>query len=316
MGSRVSARAVREVRRGVVDGQPWLVAERRYGPRRVALAALVVLLLVTGLLAAGSQRPAHAITGGEADGERHPAVALIVVSDGTGGLFRCSATLVTPTVLLTAGHCTYGVVDKVAVTFRTTVAETAPAPLPTPTGPSGGFSGTEGGQWVYGTPHTHPQYSDFTDLKNWNDAGVVVLDAPVTGIRPDRIAATSVLDRLSQPALVKTSFTFVGYGTEIRKPTSGPQKPQPMGYPLIRRVTTSPGQKLTPQILQVNGNPNDTRGGGGTCFGDSGGPGYLDGRIVTVTSYGLTDNCRYIGGHQRVDIPVVQQWLATYGVRP
>ena len=31
-----------------------------------------------------------------------------------------------------------------------------------------------------------------------------------------------------------------------------------MSYPLIRRYTTSPGQKLTPQILQLNGNPNDT----------------------------------------------------------
>ena len=37
---------------------------------------------------------------------------------------------------------------------------------------------------------------------------------------------------------------------------------------------------------------------------------------MTVTSYGLTDNCRYIGGYQRVDIPVVQKWLAKYGVTP
>jgi hypothetical protein len=35
-----------------------------------------------------------------------------------------------------------------------------------------------------------------------------------------------------------------------------------------------------------------------------------------VTSYGLTANCRYIGGYQRVDIPVVQTWLATFGVTP
>ena len=84
-----------------------------------------------------------------------------------------------------------------------------------------------------------------------------------------------------------------------------------MTYPLLRRTTTSPGQKLTPQILQLNGNPQDTRDGGGTCFGDSGGPVFLNGYLVAVTSYGYTENCRYLGGYQRVDIPVVQSWLST-----
>ena len=35
---------------------------------------------------------------------------------------------------------------------------------------------------------------------------------------------------------------------------------------------------------------------------------------MTVTSYSYTDNCRYLGGYQRVDIKVVQDWLATFGV--
>jgi hypothetical protein len=100
----------------------------------------------------------------------------------------------------------------------------------------------------------------------------------------------------------------------VRKPDNGPQKPQPMTYPLLRRYVDMPGQKLSPQILQTNGNPNDTHGTGGTCFGDSGGPVYLNGDIVAVTSYGYTDNCRYLGGYQRLDIPVVANWLATFGV--
>ena len=89
-----------------------------------------------------------------------------------------------------------------------------------------------------------------------------------------------------------------------------------MSYPIIRRVAQLPGQKLTPQILQVNGNENDPRGTGGTCFGDSGGPAFQGGYQVTVTSYGYTSNCRYIDGFQRVDIPVVQSWLSTFGVMP
>jgi hypothetical protein len=106
----------------------------------------------------------------------------------------------------------------------------------------------------------------------------------------------------------------VGYGTEVRKPDAGPQKPQPMSFPLIRRFVVMPGQKLTPQILQTNGNDKDPRGTGGTCFGDSGGPVFHNGVIVAVTSYGYTANCRYLGGYQRVDIEVVQDWLATFGL--
>jgi Trypsin len=182
--------------------------------------------------------------------------------------------------------------------------------------PDDGYTADEITQAGYlsGTAMTHPDYSDFTDLDNWNDAGVIVLDQPVTDITPAAVAPSNYLDAYRQPQLNKTIFTVVGYGTEVRKPESGPQRPQPMSYPLIRRYTTSPGQKLTEQILQLNGNPNDVRGGGGTCFGDSGGPVFLNGFVVAVTSYGYTQNCRYLGGYQRVDIPVVQDWLGGVGV--
>jgi hypothetical protein len=119
-----------------------------------------------------------------------------------------------------------------------------------------------------------------TDLRNWNDVGVIVLDEPVADITPATIAPVGYLDQFAQPRLNKTIFELVGYGTEVRKGGTGPQKPQPMSYPLLRRYTTGPGQKLTDQILQLNGNPADTRGGGGTCFGDSGGPVFLDGYLV------------------------------------
>jgi hypothetical protein len=280
--------------------------------RTTRRAFAAVILLVTAMLVM-STLPAAAITGGERDGERHPNVGLILFYD-PDGRFRCSATLISPTVLVTAAHCTDGTVGKTLVTFRSVIAEEPPSGFPVAADPAAGFTRDEieSAGYLSGTAVTHPEYSRFTDLKNWNDVGVVVLDRPVTGIAPATLAPLNYLDRYAQPRLNSTIFELVGYGTEVRKPESGPQKPQPMSYPLVRRYTTSPGQKLTPQILQMKGNPNDNRGGGGTCFGDSGGPAFLDGYLVAVTSYGYTSNCRYLGGYQRVDIPVAQQFIGQY----
>ncbi|WP_153503610.1 trypsin-like serine protease [Cumulibacter manganitolerans] len=277
---------------------------------------------VVGVLAAAATAlltpaPASAITGGTADGDAHPSVGMIVFYEN-GGRYRCSATLVSPTVLLTAAHCTAGTAGKTAVTFDSVIAEAPPSGLPVADDPAAGYTSTEitHGGYLAGTSHAHPDYSDFTDMQNWNDVGVVQLDEPVQGITPSPIAPPDYLEQFQQPTLNKTLFTIVGYGTEVRKPDAGPQKPTPMSYPLLRRVAEAPGQKLTPQILQVNGNPNDTKGTGGSCFGDSGGPTFHSGYVVTVTSYGYTDNCRYLDGLQRVDIASVQDWLATYEVRP
>jgi hypothetical protein len=282
---------------------------------RSRLGRVVGIIALTLGLATLPMLSATAITGGEPDGNGHPNVGVILFYDATGR-FRCTATLVSPTVLVTAAHCTIGTLGKTLVTFDSVIAEQPPAPFPAAADPSKGYTQAEleAAGYKSGTAHAHPAYSNFTDLDNWNDVGVIVLDRPVTNIAPAKVAPRNYLDAYQQPKLNSTTFTSVGYGTEVRKADSGPQKPTPMSYPLLRRVAEEPGQKLTPQILQVNGNENDNRGTGGTCFGDSGGPTYHGGYVVTVTSYGYTANCRYLDGLQRIDIKIVQDWLKTYGV--
>jgi trypsin len=285
---------------------------------RGLVAGAIVAVAIAGTVAVVTAGPAAAQTGGVPDGNDHPNVGLILFYE-PDGRFRCSATLISPTVVLTAAHCTAGTVGKTLVTFDSVIWDSATPPssssvlFPVAANPAAGYTGSETGgsvTRVWGTAYAHPDYSNFTDLKNWYDVGVVILDEPITGITPATVAGLNTLDAAAQPDLNQTLFDLVGYGTEVRKPDSGPQKPQPLSYPLIRRYTDAPGQKLTDQILQLNGNPNDTRGGGGTCFGDSGGPVFLDGKVVAVTSYGYTANCRYLGGYQRVDIAGVQSWLA------
>jgi hypothetical protein len=147
------------------------------------LALVLAVLTVLGAAAA----PAGAITGGEPDGGGHPNVGVIVFYDATGR-YRCSATLVSPTVLVTAAHCTEGTLGLDPRLLRVGHRREPAEPVPRRRRPVGRLHrcGDRGRGYLSGTAYSHPEYSDFTDIRNWNDVGVIVLDEPVTGITPCR----------------------------------------------------------------------------------------------------------------------------------
>jgi hypothetical protein len=66
----------------------------------------------------------------------------VLLYDSTGR-FRCTATLVSPTVLVTAAHCTIGTLGKTLVTFDSVIAEQPPSPFPVAADPSKGYTQAE-----------------------------------------------------------------------------------------------------------------------------------------------------------------------------
>ena len=280
--------------------------------RRVAIVVGVVVAVL-----AAAVGPAGAITGGELDGDRHPNVAMIVFYQ-PDGRFRCSATLVSPTVLITAAHCTDGVRGKTIVTFETV----APQPIPRAADDTGnglsnvGYAAPVPG-WLTGTPHAHPLWDGELQLNDLHDVGVVVLDEPYRGATPASLPPLNYLETLSQGngGLNKQTFELVGYGVFFDKPDGGPQKPVAV-RDLTRRFTTAVGQNATSQVLKLAENPNDSRAGGGSCFGDSGGPVFQGGYLVADTSFGASQFCRSFGGYYRLDVADARSFLDDYVTVP
>ena len=276
--------------------------------RRSTAFVLAALAVALGTVGTG-----WAITGGELDGNAHPNVAMIVFYQ-PDGRFRCSATLVSQTVLVTAAHCTDGVRGKAIVTFDSV------APSPTPRAaddPGNGTSNTgyttAPAGWLTGTPHAHPLWAGKLQLNDLHDVGVIVLDAPYMLAQPASLPPRDYLAGLANGngGLNKETFTVVGYGIFFEKPDGGPQKPTAVSD-RTRRVTTAVGQNLSSQVLKLAENENDSRAAGGSCFGDSGGPVFHGGLLVGDTSFGASQFCRSAGGYYRLDTDDARSFLSTY----
>ncbi|OLS28611.1 MAG: hypothetical protein HeimC2_05570 [Candidatus Heimdallarchaeota archaeon LC_2] len=79
-----------------------------------------MLVLVVGFtLILGMITPGTAITYGDLDGDDHPYVGLMIADVNGNPAWRCSGTLISSTVFLTAGHCTEGA-DGARVWFDST----------------------------------------------------------------------------------------------------------------------------------------------------------------------------------------------------
>ena len=294
---------------------------------------MLALVAVVAALAFGTTA-SQAITNGQPDNGRHPYVGLMVALDANGvPLWRCSGSLLSPTVFLTAGHCTTAPAARIQVWFEEGPVQTDPdyqaaaqqaAPNPVSCNDSASFDGYPCEGDVGGVPHPDPSFCSPCGHGAPNfashDAGVVALDSAVSTSLVSEYAAlpsSGLVDTLGNNAPVD----FVGYGVQFQAQVPGSQLPQPPPFnrwtgPRERMFAPSnvvPGNSRTSgEFLKLALNPG--RGSGGTCFGDSGGPDLLGGTntVLGVNSYISNVNCSGVGYSQRVDVPDVVAWIQSW----
>jgi hypothetical protein len=237
-------------------------------------------------LAVMAADPAAAIIGGQPDGNGHPNVGALDLRP-IGFAIPCSGTLISPTVYVTAGHCTNFLESKgitqARVTFDPVVSDMA--------------------RFYTGVPHTNPGF--FTgSASDPGDIGVVVFPTPIQGITPASLPPAGLLNQLGPQGLKAQTFIQVGYGVSALTGGGQPQ-PDPSSAG-TRRVATETFNALTPTTLYLSAVTD-----GKPCTGDSGSPQFLESTIVAEGIYG-DSACAALAAGYRLDTPSARAFLARY----
>jgi V8-like Glu-specific endopeptidase len=267
----------------------------------------IAVLLVLSLMFA-SVNVARAVTDGHLDGDLHPYVVLLLMEVNHQPAFRCSGTLLSPTVLLTAGHCTDNFPGSPYTGMRVFTESDVQGGIGTTNNyPYAGPNSVEAVEW-----HAHPLYE--TAPFYVHDVGVVILQSP--GVILPEYGQLPTVDEFdafkTQRGQNDVYFTSVGYGLQASFPDAASWKD----------VAYRTRYYANPTLIQINGGIvgdfsmllSNNAYSGGTCFGDSGGANFLrDSRVVAgVTSFGMNGNCAGTGGVFRTDRQDVLDFVNQY----
>ena len=286
---------------------------------RRLLRSLPVAIALVALIAA----PAAAITYGTPDGNDHPYVGFMIFYDPVeDGWFSCSGTLLDADTFLSAGHCTYGIGTEgedlgtsggtdVWITFEPAevlagwpLRSEVPDVYPDQDALNAARRNwlDTNGAYVGGTAYPDPDYDNFSGFPANFDLGIVKLDEPVSQTTYGQLAPLGTAEALvanaknKNDALVQT----VGYGIQAIQP-------HPMDvetrYTSTSRIVEVNGKASRSGNLHTLNNPSAVGGTGGSCFGDSGGPLFVNGtnQVVAVVSYGFSGTCHGADYSWRVD---------------
>jgi hypothetical protein len=260
---------------------------------RKKLIAFVLLVIALSLVA-----PVSAVKFGTNDNGAHPQVGLIVFyNENDVPQWRCTGTLISPTLMVTAAHCTE--LEKGArVWFDDYV----------PLGDPNTQTGYPWNGGITGYADASPWWQGGLFLPDTGDVGVVVLDQAVDLPYYASLAPAGFLDDLAtRRGNQDVQFTVVGYGLQSVKPVYSSFRQRMWANVQLVNLRSA----LTDGYnLQTTNSPGKGHGSGGTCFGDSGGGIFnAEYQIVAVNSFVMNANCAGASFGYRTDRQAVIDWI-------
>ncbi len=279
-------------------------------PAVIVLIALCITMTIS--MFSGSS---YAITGNSQPDSTTPYVCVVVLfSDAarTQPVSLSTGVLISPNVVLTAGHSVMGAAASVCFDQ---------GPL-TYTVDGNGKIIYNTDQPIYnGDPKPYPAYEDSvlagakpSDVLKTSDIGLIVLDTQVEEvIKFATLPTTDIVDSLA----VKTQMQVVGYGVEYQT--------TPKGHDVNTWVGSIMRNSATVNVLSTNFqgsdkylkcSANSAQGKGGIAYGDSGGPTLYNfggtSTLLAINAFVDNSNCAGVTYHTRVDNPDVLAWIKWY----
>jgi hypothetical protein len=274
----------------------------------------IILLSVIATLVTVFVGRADAITGNFEDDFVHDYVGLIVFYTDDDPVspthdpfsHRCTGTLISSTVMVTAGHCTTGA-DFGRVYFQQATSPDYDDDA------FFGFGGDPNTGYPYANGVTFSRADNFgfdgVSFPDTKDLGVVVLDQPVTppsgqfGLLPAPDGVQAYIDANTKK---DTRFTASGYGLSDTTPVvlSFRERLMATSYLVNDKNANTAG-------FNIQLTANASQGKGGTCAGDSGGPIFIEGTrvIAALSSFGPNANCRGVEFEYRLDRAPLLSWI-------
>lgn len=273
------------------------------------------LVLVVALIFATT---VGAITWGEPDNGEHPNVGTMIFVQNGVGYWSCTGTMIAPRVMLTAGHCVEELGNINDLTYVRFDDDALAGLGDYWVGDHYDLQAWFENDWLaVETVIPHPLYDDYAEFPATYDMGVVILQEPYYpsngfGVIPP----LGFLEGLKGAA--KNDFTSVGYGQQgTLYPFYQDDWVRYQGTVRLLEVKSflSGGGAMS---AKFSNNPGI---GGGTCYGDSGGPTFYKDTnvVVSVTSFGWAKNHNCVGNdfNFRTDTQTAQDFLtdvlAEYG---
>lgn len=264
--------------------------------RRTVLKALSVALI--GVVATWSGPRASAIVNGTPDFTRNAVGSFWITNPTTGrSQLICTGAYVAPTVFVTASHCSLFVAE---LGWAVHVSR---EPLP-PT------DGSLPADAMRADVHVNPLYRSAQGTDSYNHDVSVLVTRSADGGPSAKLPRLGLLDDMkADKSLRAATFTLVGYGTSAKEIVkgSGPTFPDTAG-----RLSAVVGfHSLSQTVLHEDQRAN--AGWGGACYGDSGGPSFLNNTdvIVAVTSSGDIP-CYSTNTAYRLDTAEARQFLTRF----